>query len=348
MSTSPKLCPNGNSQLIPLASIRTDDGCQARVKIRPAIVREYAQAMTQQQGEGGLRFPPVVLFTDGTNHWLSDGFHRVLAARAAGLSEILADVHPGTQRAALLYALSTNTEHGLPRTNADKRKAVALLLSDSEWSQWSDREIARRCQVGNRLVSGMRKSASVSGTQMRERKVRRASRVYEMAINQNQTSSERVKEKGDSPTEARAARPVVAALLTDRLDIAVPEFLVQTFAALPDFEEAKQLFAKLTELLDRLAKKPGGELLRRHLSRKVEEGKESWTCAELCASLHKVLAAEPYCSYCPYCHLAHPGFSHPDCKICWGWGWTTQTAFDSCPESYRQEILRLRRDPQKP
>ena len=33
-----------------------------------------------------------------------------------------------------------------PRAAAGKRQAVTKLLSDDEWSHWSDNEIARRCE----------------------------------------------------------------------------------------------------------------------------------------------------------------------------------------------------------
>ncbi|HEV3448349.1 MAG TPA: hypothetical protein VG099_27180 [Gemmataceae bacterium] len=59
--------------------------------------------------------------------------------------------------------------HGLPRTNADKRKAVLLLLADVEWSQWSDGQIARRCQVSQVFVSKLRKGASHNGYEMQAR-----------------------------------------------------------------------------------------------------------------------------------------------------------------------------------
>jgi hypothetical protein len=39
--------------------------------------------MTQQISEGGLRFPAIVLFSDGQRYWLAGAFHRVLAAREA-------------------------------------------------------------------------------------------------------------------------------------------------------------------------------------------------------------------------------------------------------------------------
>jgi hypothetical protein len=141
------------SVMVPLAWIPTDEGAQTRVRVRAAVVRDYAAAMKQQCAEGNLRFPPVILFSDGQNYWLSDGFHRVLAAAKAGLTEIAADVRQGMQRDAVLFGISANSAHGLPRTNADKRQAVALLLGDAEWSQWSDRKIAGHFQVGNAFVS---------------------------------------------------------------------------------------------------------------------------------------------------------------------------------------------------
>ena len=45
--------------------------------------------------------------------------------------------------------------------NADKRRAVTMLLQDEEWSQWSDREIGRRCCVVHNLVSRLRAEMSL-------------------------------------------------------------------------------------------------------------------------------------------------------------------------------------------
>ncbi len=48
------------------------------------------------------------------------------------------------------------------RTNADKRKAVETLLNDKEWSQWSDNEIARKCEVHQTTVSKYRKELELT------------------------------------------------------------------------------------------------------------------------------------------------------------------------------------------
>src|SRR5262245_56525775 len=88
MSTACSTVVAVNTCLVSLDQIQTDTSSQSRVKVHPAVVRRYAQAMTEQLAEGGLRFPPIVLFTDSAHHWVGDGFHRVLAARQAGLTEI--------------------------------------------------------------------------------------------------------------------------------------------------------------------------------------------------------------------------------------------------------------------
>jgi hypothetical protein len=46
----------------------------------------------------------------------------------------------------------------IQRSNTDKRRAVLTLLRDDEWGKWSDRAVARRCQVDNKTVAGLRAS----------------------------------------------------------------------------------------------------------------------------------------------------------------------------------------------
>ncbi|MEM7170434.1 MAG: ParB/RepB/Spo0J family partition protein [Pseudomonadota bacterium] len=142
-----------SSQQISIAEIRTDGGTQPRCNMSEELVKEYAEAM-----ENGKEFPPVTLFWDGADYWLADGFHRLFAANELGKADIAADVVPGSQRDAILHSVGANAQHGLRRTNSDKRRAVVTLLEDPEWSQWSDRQIARYCAVSNNLVSRIRKS----------------------------------------------------------------------------------------------------------------------------------------------------------------------------------------------
>ena len=139
------------SRSIEIAKLRLDGGTQPRADLNRETVDEYADAM-----KGGQEFPPVVVFNDGSAHWLADGFHRVNAAKLAGRAMIDADIRQGTRRDAVLFACGANHGHGLRRTNADKRRAVETLLRDEEWARWSDREIARRCAVSNNFVTDLR------------------------------------------------------------------------------------------------------------------------------------------------------------------------------------------------
>ena len=142
---------------IPVSEIRIDGGTQPRESIDETLVSEYADAM-----KAGDKFPAVVVFFDGVSYWLADGFHRTHAARRAELDELLAEIHSGTKRDAVLYSVGANAAHGQRRTNADKRKAVMTLLKDEKWSQWGDQEIARRCAVSPTTVSKYRPECSLS------------------------------------------------------------------------------------------------------------------------------------------------------------------------------------------
>lgn len=141
------------SKLLPLADIRRDGGTQPRAAIDPAVVAEYAEAMRE-----GAEFPPVVVFYDGTDYWLADGFHRVAAYDREQFFEIPVDMRQGTQRDAIKFSLGVNAAHGLRRTNEDKRRCVERALADEEWRGWSDGKIAELCAVSQPFVSSIRRS----------------------------------------------------------------------------------------------------------------------------------------------------------------------------------------------
>ena len=137
--------------LISLSDIQ-DGGAQMRVEMKPDVVREYADDMA-----AGTVFPPVVVYHDGTNYWLGDGFHRVEAARKLERETIDADVRDGGARQAILHGIGSNASHGLRRTQADKRRAIERLLRDEEWSKWSNRKIAKAAGVDHKTVEKVRR-----------------------------------------------------------------------------------------------------------------------------------------------------------------------------------------------
>lgn len=139
-------------QTLKIQSIRRDCGTQIRAGMTEDAVTEYAEAIRR-----GVTLPPVTVYrTPDGQHLLVDGFHRVEARSRCGFDAIAVEVIEGSERDAILHAVGANAQHGVRRSNEDKRRAVETLLRDPEWGQWSDREIARRAGVSHTLVSRVR------------------------------------------------------------------------------------------------------------------------------------------------------------------------------------------------
>jgi hypothetical protein len=94
-------------------------------------------------------------------YWLWDGFHRLQAARKAGKTTISVTVTPGTVEDARWFALGANKNHGLRRSNEDKRLSVekALRLGPGR----SDRDIAEHVGVNHVTVSRHRALLASTG-----------------------------------------------------------------------------------------------------------------------------------------------------------------------------------------
>lgn len=142
-----------------LDQIRIDGGTQARAKMSEETVQTYADALKE-----GVEFPPVVVFHDGKDYWLADGFNRYYAYKSIGRNEIPADVQRGNILDAKLYACGANATHGQPRTNADKRNAVLMVLSEPAWKGFSAREVAQHCSVAHTFVNNIKKSLETVST----------------------------------------------------------------------------------------------------------------------------------------------------------------------------------------
>lgn len=138
---------------VPIDALRIDGGTQSRLKINVDTISNYAEKM-----EGGEEFPPVVAFFDGKDMWLGDGFHRYHAIKKLGKASIRADVINGTVRDAILYSKSANAKHGLQMSREDKWNNVLDMVRDFEWGEWSNREIARHCDVSHPFVQKVRDS----------------------------------------------------------------------------------------------------------------------------------------------------------------------------------------------
>lgn len=126
---------------------------QVRKKLDKATIDEYTEAL-----KNGAIFPPLVVFAevDSERYILADGFHRHHAYVNAEIDKCKVEVHEGSLHDALLWALGCNDEHGLRRTNADKRNAVEVALKDPEISKLEMVQIADICRVDDRTVRRIR------------------------------------------------------------------------------------------------------------------------------------------------------------------------------------------------
>jgi hypothetical protein len=131
-----------------LSAIRIDGDTQPREQIDQATVDEYAEAM-----RGLARFPPVVVYHDGVNTWLADGFHRYHAAAKMGASALDVEWRVGTLEQAKLYAACANATHGLRRTDGDKCRAIKMVRSTEEGRRWPQKQVAEHCGVSQSYVS---------------------------------------------------------------------------------------------------------------------------------------------------------------------------------------------------
>lgn len=214
-----------NTMKLPIAKIRRDGGTQSREAIPKGAVEHYAELLTD-----GKPLPPIDVFYDGTNYWLGDGFIRTKAHEVVGLRDIEVQVHQGALRDAVLFSCGANATHGHPRTNADKRRAVMTLLNDEEWSQWSSREIARRCGVSDMAVrrykeESMCDSVAHSDGESSEAKPRetvlncRNGTVYEQKIAKKKPKEEAVEFSEEPLVEQPWSEPEPVSPPVDRITI---------------------------------------------------------------------------------------------------------------------------------
>jgi len=137
---------------IKLEKLRLDGKTQSRVKVNTKAVSEYAQAL-----DTGAVFPPIIVFFDSVDYWISDGIHRWHAAKKVGIDKMRCDVRDGTVEDAQWFSYSVNQDHGQRRTAGDKEKAVKGALLHPNGAKMSDRQIAEYVGVSDVTVAKYRR-----------------------------------------------------------------------------------------------------------------------------------------------------------------------------------------------
>lgn len=183
-----------------LSQIRTDGKTQSRKSIDPKWVKNYAENMKE-----GAIFPLPVVFFDGKDHWLADGFHRVAAMKSNGLLEIEVEIKEGGVRDAKLFAIGANNLHGRNMSFDEIRNNIIEMLKDEEWGQWSDERIAKAVNVSRITVYRIRKSLESKG----EVQPKKSKKYIDKQGNENtmNVASKTETEKEEEPEEEEELSP---------------------------------------------------------------------------------------------------------------------------------------------
>jgi|GEM_PF-1159628 len=229
---------NAQATLLKLDSIRTDGGTQSRALLSLSVVNEYANLFNDSNDI----LPPIKVFFDGQAYWVADGFHRLEAAKQANLESIAAFVEQGTRRDAILFSVGANAEHGLPRNDDDKRRAVTTLLTDEEWNNWSDNQIAKKCKVSQPFVSKLRKELEEPETTKPKRTYERNGKTHTMRTNNIG--------KSQPPQETQERNPNTKELFDDQpVEQSEPSYNeVDRFVVISQEKKIKELNKELEEV----------------------------------------------------------------------------------------------------
>jgi hypothetical protein len=177
-----------------IKDIRTDGGTQPRGVLDTKIISKYAKEMKE-----GVAFPPVVVFYDGENYYLADGFHRIAGRKEANQDTTNVDIKMGTLSEAQWYSYSVNV-HGLPRSTEDKKRAIEAALSHPKAATMNDSELGRYLKVSSNTVKAYREKMGIEKPE--KRNVTRNGKTHEQTVNSAARSAAQLaRSKGSTPSQ---------------------------------------------------------------------------------------------------------------------------------------------------
>jgi hypothetical protein len=195
-----KSAPEWPVEMLQLGDIKMDGKTQARAGMDEEAVDTYASRMAD-----GDKFPaPVIYRENGKTNWLSDGFHRIAAARKLKWKEMACEVRQGGRRQALLNAIDANKRHGVRPNRADTQNAIELMLLDEELVTWADRRIAKHVGCDHKTVTSRREHLESTG------EIPQLDRFLGLDDKwrpREQTSRKSYAGKQDAPTDRNGALP---------------------------------------------------------------------------------------------------------------------------------------------
>ena len=325
------------TRTVKLSDIVVNDAMQSRVNLDTPTIEEYQAAY-----ESGESLPALGVVDSAEGLLLYSGFHRYRALANLGRLRVSVEVVEGDRDDAILFAAGENHGHGRPRTNADKHRAVEMLLSHPKWGGKSDRFIAEHARVHHELVGRLRGESKPETTTGKDGKQRpsRKPQLAETPVDGTSSANTSEKQVGKSPPETdiptvesleslgNATPPAklpprepveeqTAPPAVDNWGHALPAHTVDAFASVGELKTICALIGEVAKRLARWVSGPGG----RHLSQ--------GTIQQLEAAKGSAWAARPM-YVCPYCHG-----DKSECQACKGDGWVTDRIWKAAPADKR-------------
>jgi len=189
--------PQPAVRMVPVASMRGDGQTQHRTAVNPMIVAEYAELM-----RAGVEFPPVRLWWDGADYWLTDGFQRLAAAKSVGLTQLAAEIRPGSLSEAQWDSYAANGAHGVRRTPEETQRVIRLALRHPNAATMSNVQIAKHLHIPEATLRRWRGRVSSPGDEDTARLVTRGATTYLLQTARIGRSGRARRSK--SPSELRA------------------------------------------------------------------------------------------------------------------------------------------------
>jgi len=210
--------------------------------VREAVQTSVAEEYAEQYKEKKHGMPDPVLFKVGKEYLIGDGLHRVTAMNLVCLKAAVFDVREGTRADCVKFALTANINHGLRRSNADKRQGVRCALM--EFPDYSDETIASVAAVDRSMVPDIRQKLIVEAVIPPPKAVKgKDGKVYPVR-NKKPINVEATVEKDKSAVPERKQIPDKVEVQFDETGYPIPPDL------LPIFSRKKEAVALLKALSD--------------------------------------------------------------------------------------------------
>lgn len=318
----------GQTLILPLDRLELDPTLQIRSRLSRDAIERYADLYR----DGGNRVIDDLEATqiddktapDGVRFVVTDGWHRIHAAREAGLNSVPVHVRAGDRERAIIAAATANNYHGVPLTIEDKRRAVRAILATREYAGKSDRRVAEALTVSHTFVANIRRELVEAATKGGGGALEQAP-APERAPRTREPEPEL--EEGDEPAAAEpAAKPAPQ-------EIEVPgdplELKPDTLAARITDAKAKlaSLVIPLRDVLKLVVEWTAPKNCRTDTHAPASQLNGDSVAADLRNAIAGIQAAAPE-DVCPYC-------SGDGCGECRNQGWLGKLRMKHVPAELR-------------